>query len=172
MTNHTEWNWAQTLADLTNTISNTLSTIEDNGSKPEQFLAIALAHVFKAADDPHAALREVYEMTYNVLVQDTGNDPAEEQPSPEDVAAIEGFMNKVDAAVNEGCATMEDQIGVLLTHILIRIAKMTERGIVKDPRREISKISSAMRHEWRAYQRLVDQQAALPAPRPSGRWFH
>lgn len=78
----------------------------------------------------------------------------ETQPTEEELDAIKSIFTNIDAAINEHVATVPDQIGVLITAIMVRVANMMK----DDPRingdREINRITLAMKHEWRAYHQL------------------
>lgn len=82
-----------------------------------------------------------------------------------DIAAMKALFAQVDAVVNEHCPTPEDQIGLLLTCILTRVAQMAHETDV-NPKREVERISSALKREWRLFQQLLDTQ------RPSGSRAH
>lgn len=77
--------------------------------------------------------------------------------TPEALEGIQTIFRNIDAAVNEHCPALEDQIGLLLTCILVRVAKMAQAEPI-NPKREIDKIAIALKKEWRSYQQLVDSQ--------------
>lgn len=83
-----------------------------------------------------------------------------ENETPEAAEYIKGLFARIDAVIDEPCEELTDQIGLLITCILTRVAKMAQQDKSVKPRREVDKICIALKKEWISYQRLVDQHNA------------